>query len=439
MQLRIAQVYHTLPKSSRTVHRSRCKAFISDQTFSRLRVALMSISSSSSAGDKNGSSRRDPSVVFSAVVTALLSSHAMDIGRLVMVAKDTLLGSEPKPVFQVEAGLLVLGVGFLVLLVMNARKALASGTDDDHEALTTSIIVGLIGGAFSILDKTTDSNGIPQPETFNGLFYLAILSLILLPPILALPWNQDTRNSLTKLALRLGLAALSALAFAAALMLIYAGLGQLYHCETVDGTEIRCGYLTLGSTSFFLSAPAIAVLIAPWALLAVDPVVRPDHWSIRGTRWQRGWMLSYLAAGVLLSVFYAGALYFPKHGVPQNGWMRSGPLDPITLQQTVLIFLALHLPALLGAAWCAATLKPQERRQRLIATDVRGLTVVTVIAAFAAGWVAWTISGRAGMESGNIWLFIAAHAVTAFSATAAVLIAYRWPTGEDAKAQEAAP
>lgn len=384
-----------------------------------------------------GSGKSKGSVVSSAVITALLSSHAMDLGQLLIVFRDTLIGTTTQSEYQVEAGLLVLGLGFIVLLVMNAKKALSSGEKEDHEALSVSIIVGLIGGAFSILDKTSNSFGVPQTATFEGLFYLAIVSLIFVPPVLFLPWTRQSRTQLTMLSLRLGLAALAALTLTATLMLTYYGIGQIYSCEEINGVEFRCGYLSLGSTSFFLSAPVIATLVAPWSLLAVDPLVRRERWSAVGKKWPIAWLISFLVAGSLLSLYFALSLYYPKHGEPGHGWMRAGPFDPITSVQTVLFFLALHLPSLMGAAWSALVLKPQEGRPWIRNSDSLSLGAVAVVATIAASYVAWNISGRAGMESGNLGFFVFSHAFTALSTAAAVIIAYRLPAKSSVSSENA--
>ena len=360
--------------------------------------------------EPGGTPRRNGNAVLLAIVTALLGSHAMDLGRILILGYDSLRGVPSSDRFQVEGGLLVLAAGFLVLVLLNARKAMHEDDPDAHSGFATGIVVGLLGGAFSILDKTSDENGIPTPDTAQGLFILLVAAGLFVAPLLSLPWR---RARLPAFMQRLAIAVLAAALVGGALQYVLDLWG------TYASPFPPVGKFTFGTTSFYLSAPPVAGLIAGWALVATDPLLRPECWREREAAWRWTWSGIYLSAAVALSALYAVGPYALRNA---DGWFETHGYGAGGLAGALL---GIHLPALFGCVAALAVLKPRPGETMLRRTDLSALTLVFAGAALLALWVGNGLATVGEMTAGMAWLFAMVHGLVAVIALIAVLFALR--------------
>ncbi|WP_419904867.1 hypothetical protein [Kiloniella sp.] len=368
-----------------------------------------------------GSSPSSPSsrsVLLPAVISALFGSHAMQIGQLIIVAWDLSRGKTPQKIYQVEMGLLVLGIGFLVLLFIGVKKALHSQELKDLEGVAVSIIVGLLGGMFSIIDKTSDASGIPGDRTAVGLFYLVILTCIFVMPVLSISWSKFGLNHIAILMGRLTIASLIAGFLTGLLQLFYRAASGLL--SNILYPELFAeGHFQFGRTSFFLSAPMAAMLLAPWALLLIDPLIRPSRWLNKTNSWVQYWVIGYIALAFLMSAMYALGFYYPKH---ENGWLSLPNTGQIT---TIVLFLSLHMPGLFFAAFGLYVSRPQEGDHWMQSKDFLLYLGAFCVGLSGATLVSYLIFGTHGMTLIKAILFCVGHGITAMAIVFSVLLAHR--------------
>ena len=210
-------------------------------------------------------SRETGSLLVTAVLSALFGSHAMDLGALVrFLTKGVPPEDDP---YSAEYGLIVLAFGFLILVVTSGRQARRGGTAGDHDTFAAGIVVGLTGGFFSILDKTS-RDGVPGLETAKGLLILCAIVFLFALPLLALVREGNRR---TTMAMRL--------AIGCAIAGTGAAIAQMGLERIALGSGVPLGGpFTPASTSFFLSALPVVALCAGWAMVAVDPLLNPAGW-----------------------------------------------------------------------------------------------------------------------------------------------------------------
>ncbi|WSG77197.1 hypothetical protein U8P80_26235 (plasmid) [Rhizobium beringeri] len=365
-----------------------------------------------------------PNVVLAAVVAALFGSHAMDLGALITFAGDKLCGGATQTEFRVEAGLLVLGIGYIVLLAAASTKALGSRDKDDVKAVAVTAAVGLLGGFFSILDKTANQNtGAPTEATAQGLFQLALVALVFAAPIAFLSRRSRISQRVVALVYQLAVAALIAGGAGIVIQLAMRILSWSYGTQGCTESNLA-GIFRLGTTAFFISAPMTAFILAPWALLAIDPLVRRERWPrIRGAG--IAWLSLMIIAAIALSTFYAYAFYRPSHfhpGIGDGGWVvRAG----LSWPSTVWFLLLLQIPAIIGTIVLIWFRQPKNRDTKVLFGDMPGLLIVGLITAGAAAIVAVPLIGQEDMTPQKAWLFVITHALTGLATAVGVMVTYR--------------
>ena len=356
------------------------------------------------------------------VLTALLSSHALDLGQLGIIAWDILIHGEPtKTQFQVEAGLLVAGVGLVILAVIGARNALVVGDVNGTNTVLASLVTGLIGLSFSILDKTADQSGVPTHDTARGLIFVLVGGCVLLPPYLAMPSTRSGFRMATATLARVGTAGLVALLLGLALQLAFLILACI--CTGACSERLETEYLKIGATSFFISAPSAAAFAAAMAVLAVDPQNYKNQWVRFSANKRLLWLLGMLLVAATLSMLYSLGSYYPEHGEivtpsgeERSGWLRQVPGAELGRGETALLLFGLQMPGLVSAifaSWISPT-PPQGRKQ-----VVRDLALLVSAACFG-GVCAWAVTVQVqatGQLLGKESLFIAAHATTSVFVT----------------------
>ncbi len=359
----------------------------------------------------------DRNAILLLVLTALFSSHALDLGQLVIVAWDTLVQGKPtQKKYQVEAGLILAGTGLVVLAVIGARNALQEGSVKDTNTVLASLVTGLIGLSFSILDKTADPNGIPTQDTARGLIFVIVGGCVLLPPYLAMPSTRSGFRHASATLAGVGTAGLAALLLGAIVQFTFVVIS--WFCEGVCSARLETHYLSVGSPHFYISAPTAGAFAAALAVLSIDPTNNKDRWQ-HFTRNRRNlWLFGVVLVGVALSTLYALGSYYPQHGeiVTSNGmregWMRQAAGAEIDRRGTVMMLLGLQMPGLVSAV-LACWISPVPPRGW--ASVLREIALLVLAAGFG-GACAWAVTEQVdgtGQLKGKEYYFIAAHAVTA--------------------------
>jgi hypothetical protein len=360
------------------------------------------------------------------VLTALLSSHAMDVGRLLIVVWDMFVQGEPgQEKFRVEGGLLVAGVGLVILAVFGARNALRDGGTKEINVVLAVLVTGLLGLAFSILDKTADDNGLPTPDTANGLIFVVIGGCVLLPPYFAMPSTSARFRKATGTLLRVGTAGLITFVLGLLVQAVYLGMASV--CADPCG-DLETGKLKLGDPAFFISAPSAGAFAAAMAVLATDPIVQKDQWDRFGA-WRRGlWLGGMLLVGVVLSALYAIGSYYPKHGemptdgVLRDGWMRQVQGAELDRPDAVLMLALLHMPALLAAVLALMTGPAWPRGVSATVRTTALLAGAALVGGIGAFGVTVLVAGTEQLQ-GKEPYFVAAHGATAVAVMVGACVA----------------
>ena len=350
------------------------------------------------------------------VLTALLSSHAMDVGQLLVVVWDMFVQGEPgREKFRVEGGLLVAGVGLAILAVIGARSALRDGGTKETNVVLAALVTGLLGLAFSILDKTADENGVPTPDTANGLIFVLVGGCVLLPPYLAMPSTSAGLRKATGTLLRVGTAGLATFVIGLAVQSVFSATA--YFCADPCG-GLEAGHLKLGASSFFISAPSAGAFAAAMAVLATDPIVQKDQWK-RFDAWRRWlWLGGMFLVGMILSALYALGSYYPKHGEmmtgegPRNGWMRQVPGAELDRPDAVLMLALLHMPALIAAVLALVTGPAWSHGVSATVRNTALLVGAALVGGIGALGVTFLVAGTEQLQ-GKEPYFVAAHGATA--------------------------
>lgn len=368
-----------------------------------------------------------PASVMLIVVSALLGSHAMDIGQLAVALYDfwrpgTIVSKEE---FRIEGGLLVAGAGFVVLLAIGARTARQDGTAKSYETLLASLVTGFLGLTFSIIDKTTADTGLPTAATARGLVFVVIGACVLLPPFLAMPWTKVGLSRAATVLLRVAVAAVSALTIG---LIIQGGyLLVAWVCTGTCEMRLEQGRLSLGENRFYISAPSGAAFISGMVVLICDPFVRKDRWPQFTAIGRSVWLSGFFAISCFLSVLYALGHYYPTHGEANGhvGWLHSTPNSELFHLDTVKLLLALNLPALIGAI-INLTLVPKVRKHKYLGVSDLVRMIFAVVFGAVGAWFAVTLVEPLGVLAGKEFYFVGAHTLTSLTVTLCTTAVYRF-------------
>ena len=367
-----------------------------------------------------------PASVTLIVVSALLGSHAMDIGQLAIALYDLWRpGSvDSKEEFRVEGGLLVAGAGFVVLLAIGARTAKRDGTTKGYETLLASLVTGFLGLTFSIIDKTTADTGLPTAATARGLIFVVIGACVMLPPFLAMPWTSLGLSRAATVLSRVAVAAISAFIIG---LFVQGGYSLLaWVCTGPCEIRLEQGSLPLGDNHFYISAPSGAAFISGMAILICDPFVRKDRWPQFSVIGRTVWLSGFVAISCFLSALFALGHYYPTHGEANGhvGWLHSTSNFELFRLDTVKLLLALNLPALIGAT-INLTLVPKVQDHKCLGLQDFVRAVVAVVFGAGGAWFAVTLVEPLGALAGKELYFVGAHILTSLTVTLCAVAAYR--------------
>ncbi|MFK7875945.1 MAG: hypothetical protein AB8B71_09235 [Paracoccaceae bacterium] len=273
------------------------------------------------------------------ILTAMGTTHAFEIGTLVVIMRDILLGSEPSEQrHQVEAGLLAIAIALVLVLSVKLRVALKKHDEEALHGCAVLVVVAIIGGFFAILSKTRDATDGFGDQTERSLYFFVVISVILLTPFISATWDslglrrfgQIYRAMMQVTFVALLITGLQQFIFEYAYLL---PLGAL-------NVALASGGADFGSTGFYISAPMVAALFAPWAFLTVQPVVRPEQWNLTAPYL---WVAAYLILGVLFIAGFVKLIYLPDHEMAT--WLVQFN-DAEKFYLTFRIFLLLQAPLL---------------------------------------------------------------------------------------------
>ena len=359
-------------------------------------------------------SRETGSLLVTAVLSALFGSHAMDLGALVrFLTKGVPPEDDP---YSAEYGLIVLAFGFLILVVTSGRQARRGGTAGDHDTFAAGIVVGLTGGFFSILDKTS-RDGVPGLETAKGLLILCAIVFLFALPLLALVREGNRR---TTMAMRL--------AIGCAIAGTGAAIAQMgFERIALESGVPLGGPFTPASTSFFLSALPVVALCAGWAMVAVDPLLNPARWREGIVRRRFGWLAAYILVALVLSAAYAAGPYALKHLDPETGWMARNGLGT---EAAIALFWGLQIFPVLYAILAALHLRPVPGQPFLARRDLPVLAGVFLAGAACAALLAAAVFRTEPLTTAGTALFATGHGLAASFATLGLLVGVRQPWSE---------
>lgn len=365
-----------------------------------------------------------PGAVLVIVVSALFGAHAMDIGQLIVALYDAARsdGADSRAKFRVEGGLAVAGAGFVILIAMSASAAARTGTAKHYETLLVALVTGFLGLTFSILEKTADASGLPTKATARGLLYVGIGACVFLPPFLAMPWTSEGLSRAVRVLRQLAIASLVALFLGFLVQGVYVAIASA--CEGPCANLLEQGYLAIGTTSFFISAPWVASFIAGMAVLICDPFVHRSRWP-QFSRVGRGiWLLTFVGVSALLSVLYSLGYYYPSHGSAPTGWLQHSAADTIDRAGTVWMLLALNLPGLIAAIG-GLLLVPVGRGRPMVRAWDLPRAILALLMGGGGAWLVVQQLAPLAVLAGKEVYFIAAHAATALVVTVSAVLVCR--------------
>lgn len=356
------------------------------------------------------------------VLTALGTTHAFDLGALIVVLDDAIRdGSSTQEKYQTEAGLLVIAFGLAVVLLVKLRKALKEGDEEALHGCATLVIVAIVGGFFAILGKTKADDGSFTEQTARSLYFFVVISVILLAPFVPASWDSKGLRRFAQVyrtMLRVIFMALLPMAF---LQLLYA-YAQYMPLGAIN-SALSPTPPHFGDNGFFVSAPWVTGLFAAWVFLSVHPTTQLDYW-----RFERPWIWAcgFFLLGLCLIAGFVRLIYLPDHH--DNAWLVDLPHDGQFLR-AFGVFLLLQLPLL--AMPMLAALTP--RRSWL------GTKGWAALAALVGGLASWSVLGLIFSPLGFVYnaaqslAFEFAHALAAGVTTFAVLKGLSEPEQAPAK------
>ncbi len=300
------------------------------------------------------------------------------------------------PLASAEGGLMAVALGFIITTVIGAEVARRKNKGAD--AVVIGVVVTIIAGFFTAFRALAGPNGLPDVRTLQFAFFVLIVGILFVLPIVVRPFGPHRWAELRALYGRMAMAAL----VAGTIALLFSGLARLIPQGDVAGADL--GFYAPPHPNFFLVRPAgVGLLIAPWIILAYDPAFTRDIWCGRSRREAIIWTAGFWILAAVLLVAYVYLFYWPRH--------HSGRLADagFTLAATTAIFAGLLL-APLAAAGISLGLS----RGRFTVSTFRsppgwlGLVVAAV-----GGAVVGVALLRIGAQTQPALLFAAFHVVTA--------------------------
>lgn len=325
------------------------------------------------------------------ILAALLSSHAEQLGGL-YTGISNLFGHASIEEYRLEAGLVTLAFGLVILTNIRARKALQSGDMENMSELFPTLLVGIVGGFFAVMDTKLSDKGIFLEGTLRSLYLFSVTAIILLIPMSRSLSSQLQVKNVVEIYRDQGMVILLALAIAGT---VHWGLKSSHLLREV------------------ISAPSAAALFAAWAFLAVDPVLNQKRWTMKRPWW---WLIALSGLGFLLVAGFAQLIYFEDH--KGDAWIvaQENPRTSVTV-----VFFALQIPAILGAISMALAFRPCSALIGKAAARASAVCLVIAIGAAFAFFASNILIPGFDLGEKKFVLFLFAHGVTAGATTFAVL------------------
>lgn len=329
------------------------------------------------------------------IVSFLFSSASTTVAELALVAQQALCGGErPRASGVAEAGILLIGIGFVVILFFKARDAIVSGKSSPAKEVAKHAAVGLAGGLVAIAKVWLDAYKRGEVLEFDisvPLFMLLVVVLLFgVAGCAVAKLGQKSVSAFAILSYRASVAVLIAGCAGASIQLLFLAIGAWLGYGT-PGAEcaekLSRGIFRFGATSFFISAPMTAMLFALYAVVS-SGIIRTRATASSSRRIGIGVVIS-VAIG-LISIY---AIFFFD-----SPW----PLP----HYNVYIFLMLQLPPVAFATLAGIA---DSTRTNLL----RYTLGATLVAFFCASAIAWPLIPEQNMSGPRAIMFALAHGATA--------------------------
>jgi hypothetical protein len=346
-------------------------------------------------------------IVVALVATAAFSDHAQDLARWFTCGYGKSC-----------AGQDLLEPLALATLAATIVAIIAAGTSDLAGKLTPSEVIAAtlaaaVGAAFGLLraaeKAALDKACEPEPDVTcrsatemaaEPMFFWALFAVVVVVPLCLLPRPPEDRAALSRLYLRIGLA-LGAGAFLG--FAVQGGAAALW--DLVDAER--------GTSDFLVAPSGTAMAAATWAVVLLDPLMRPRVWAARS--WRRAvWIGLYATAALAICVLY-GLLFWASDGPcrAEPGFWACRAGLPVRVVASVVPLLV--LPGLVVAGIVLWLAGPEPRR-----AAVAGGAVAAAIAGGAAAFgVARLVAGQPH-SAADTAIFLGSHALAAAAIVVAV-------------------
>jgi hypothetical protein len=238
------------------------------------------------------SARARASVIALPVIGALFGSEAFQLGQMIVRGFNFLEGLDRNIPSEVQAGLLAIGVGILVIVA--ATSALSrKKTSEADEHLIATVTTTVVAGAFSVLKEAQDP-ALVGSSWMYAIFVAAVVLLFVVPTF-TLP--AGSIRSATSLYGRAAAAALAGLLAGAIIQIVVVLLPRAWFPPgtVLDGQQ----------AGFFQVAPiGIGLLLPAWCIVTFDPMLRRRTWKHAPPYGRSLWMVCYAASAIALAWLY---------------------------------------------------------------------------------------------------------------------------------------
>lgn len=265
------------------------------------------------------------------VVGAIFGSSAFQLGAWILCFFS---GGECAPLARAEGGMMAVAIGFVISTAVGAEVARRKNSGAD--TIVTAAAVGVLAGLYSAFKAMPEIHKLPDPTTIQFAFFVLVAGMMFVLPTFVRPHGDKRWAELMQLYGRMAVASL----VAGAITLVLQSVARLI--PDIPGADVN--FYAPSHPSFFLARPAgVGLLIAPWIILAYDPLLSPGLWASRPRSEALGWTVGFWALAAALVAAFVGFFYWPDH--------QGDRLDAagISLPFVILIFLALLLSPLAAA------------------------------------------------------------------------------------------
>lgn len=343
----------------------------------------------------------------SPVAGVLFGSGAFDLGaRLVCLISAGTCSA----LSRAEGGMVAVALGFAIITAVGSEVARRKGTGAD--AVVSGATVALIAGVYSAFKALPDINYLPDPKTVQFVFFALVAVAMFALPSLVRPYAKNRWTEIADLYGRMAIASL----IAGVATLLIQGVPRLLADGMIAGAGVN--FYTPSHPSFLLVRPAtIGLIIAPWIILSLDPIIDPRAWLASPRSEVISWLVCYTLLAIVLAACFVYFFYWPDHH--DNDWVKRAHIG---LAGTMTIFFLLLLAPLAGA-FVHVAFKGGARRWSTYLAAVVGVAGSVVV-----GLVLWL---RIGVAIVPAIIFTIIHMISAIVTlvTGLVVARYRKASG----------